>query len=124
MQSQIENEKSVVGLNTGCGDGIQDLQDNRSVKARSASGYWAIRDFDGSATPLAEKLGFTQSAMSISFIQGERILKDMRFDLNLINEWKPPSLLSPPFVLCSRTLLPLLVGLEAGNVGRCLEKYL
>lgn len=118
MQSQIENDKPVVGLNTGGGGRFQDLQDNRSVKARSVLCYWAIRELDENTTALAEKPGLTQPAVSISVKRGEKVAKDMRFDLNFCNLMDAPV----PRFSSFRTLQSVAVASIGGSGGRKCRK--
>ena len=49
------------------------------VPARSVFCYWAVRELGVSATALAERLGMTQPAVSISVKRGERIADDPIF---------------------------------------------
>jgi hypothetical protein len=47
------------------------------VRARSLFGYWAVRELGCTNRALAEKLGLTQSAVSISVRRGERIAAEL-----------------------------------------------
>lgn len=48
----------------------------KTVQARSLLCYWAVRELGMSATSLAQRLGLTQPAVSISVRRGEKIAKE------------------------------------------------
>jgi len=52
--------------------------------ARSVFCYWAVREFNMSATALAERIGMTQPAVSISVQRGEKIAEGMGLRLDNI----------------------------------------
>ena len=54
------------------------------VPARSVFCYWAVRELGVSATALAERLGMTQPAVSISVKRGEKIAEEMGLQLDKI----------------------------------------
>ena len=54
------------------------------VPARSVFCYWAVRELGVSATALAERLGMTQPAVSISVKRGEKIAEEMGLQLDNI----------------------------------------
>jgi plasmid maintenance system antidote protein VapI len=56
------------------------------VRARSVFCYWAVRELGVSATALAERLGMTQPAVSISVKRGERIAEEMDLQLDKIDK--------------------------------------
>ena len=53
----------------------------KSVQARSAYCYWAVRELGETATALAKALKLTQPAVSIAVHRGELIVKEMKLGL-------------------------------------------
>ncbi len=53
----------------------------KRVQARSLFSYWAVRELGETATSLAKKFGISQPAVSMSVKRGEKIVKDMGFEL-------------------------------------------
>jgi len=51
------------------------------VQARSLFCYWAVRELGVSATALAEKLGLSHPAVSISVKRGEKVAKEKGYEL-------------------------------------------
>ena len=53
----------------------------KRVQARSVFSYWAVRELGETATSLAKKIGISQPAVSMSVERGEKIVKEMGFEL-------------------------------------------
>jgi len=53
----------------------------KRVQARSVFSYWAVRELGETATSIAKKIGISQPAVSMSVERGEKIVKEMGFEL-------------------------------------------
>jgi putative transposase len=53
----------------------------KRVQARSVFCYWAVRELGETTLNIAKKIGISQPAVSLSVERGERIVKEMGFDL-------------------------------------------
>jgi putative transposase len=56
----------------------------RVVQARSLLCYWAVRELGETATSLAQRMSLTQPAVTISVQRGERIAREMGYDLDAL----------------------------------------
>ncbi|MDY6971656.1 MAG: hypothetical protein SV775_04930 [Thermodesulfobacteriota bacterium] len=55
------------------------------VQARSIFCYWAVMELGVTATALANRIGLTQPAISMSVKRGAQIVKEKRLDLDSIS---------------------------------------
>ena len=53
----------------------------KRVQARSVFSYWAVRELGETATSIAKKIGISQPAVSMSVERGEKIIREMGFEL-------------------------------------------
>ena len=53
----------------------------KRVQARNVFSYWAVRELGETATSLAKKIGISQPAVSMLVERGEKIIKEMDFEL-------------------------------------------